>query len=66
MGRINGTIYAYVVNGLLATSMSALAEIPGNALGSGLPAVIATIKAPILRFATTDCKLALLLVLHAS
>jgi hypothetical protein len=45
--------------------MSALAKVPGNALRSGLPAVIAAIRIPVLRSATADRELALLLILHA-
>jgi hypothetical protein len=54
-----------MINRFLTTSMGTLAKISGDSLGSGLLAVVAAIRAPVLRSATADCKLALLMILHA-
>jgi len=65
IGRIDRAACLYVVSRRFTTFVGALAEIPRYALRCGLLAVLAAIRAPVLRSATADRELALLLILHA-
>ena len=65
MGKVELIVFMHVIDGFFTTPMGTLAKISGNALRSGLLAVIAAIKIPVLRFATTDRELTLSLILHA-
>jgi hypothetical protein len=65
IGRIDRADCVRAVSRRFTTFVGALAEIPRYALRCGLLAVLAAIRAPVLRSATADRELALLLILHA-